>query len=66
MKKSEEKEIIIIDGQEYELVETIPGIGFKSKEEEEEFIEDYVRCLEKQSREIFEIYDVEVSGRYKS
>ena len=38
MKKSEEKEIIIIDGQEYELVETIPGIGFKSKEEEEEFI----------------------------
>lgn len=32
-------EKIIIDGKEYEVVSIEPGVGFKSKEEEEKFIE---------------------------
>lgn len=36
----EDKKILIINGQECEFIRSVPGIGFKSKEEEEEFVKN--------------------------
>lgn len=60
----EVKEILIIDGEEFIKEESIPGEGFETKEDEEKFIEEYIKSLEEQDK--YDIYSVGLSSKYKS
>lgn len=48
------RETIVIDGVTYVVEETIPGIGFESKEEEEAFIDSICKSFEENDK--YDIY----------
>lgn len=55
-----EKETITIDGEEYEVIKVIPGKGFKSKEEEEKFIDELINSYEEECK--YNIYNTPYAG----
>ena len=64
-KDKKEKKIYILDGEEYEIIEEHEGEGFKSKEEEEEFIrefEEFMDAIDRERRERILMYRTAVSS----
>lgn len=56
----EKEKILIIDGQKYEFIKSIPGTGFKSKEEEEEFVNNLFNYEDEEDE--YDIYNTPNMG----
>lgn len=60
IEETKEKETITIDGEEYEVIKVIPGKGFKSKKEEEKFIDELINSYEEECK--YNIYNTPYAG----